>query len=141
MKGFTLLNLLFALLLVALLLGLAYPTYQTYVVRGHHAKVKAMLLENAHFMTRWYAEHGGYRLDSTHMPSLPHTRYPEEGSTLFQVVFVANNVKGNDKRDEFTIRATPSKNTLVAAETLEIDQDGNIQICPVGKPTAVTCHQ
>lgn len=141
MKGYTLLGLLIALLLVAVLLSVAYPSYQAYVIRGHHAKVKAILLENAQFMARWYTERGGYRLDSTHMPGLPHTRYPEEGGALFQIVFVANNVKGNDKRDEFTIRATPSKNTIVAAETVEIDQDGNIQICPVGKPTSVACHQ
>jgi len=58
--GFTVLELLIALLIAGLLLGLAIPSYQRYMLRGQRADAVRMLLSAAACQERIRAANGAY---------------------------------------------------------------------------------
>jgi type IV pilus assembly protein PilE len=54
LSGFTLIELMIAVLVVAVLMAIAYPSYQTHVVKTRRAAAAACTLELAQFMERYY---------------------------------------------------------------------------------------
>lgn len=70
-KGYTLVELLVALSIAAVLVLIAYPTYQKYVRNANLKKAQMALLENARFMGRFYQQKGRFKLNSTTWPDLP----------------------------------------------------------------------
>jgi type IV pilus assembly protein PilE len=61
-KGFTLIELLIALACVALLASLAWPSYQSLIMRSQRAQARASLLQAAHWMERAASANGSYPL-------------------------------------------------------------------------------
>lgn len=59
-SGFTMLEILAALVVVAILAGIAIPSYSAYVVRGQRAAAKVALEQGAQFMERSYTSNGCY---------------------------------------------------------------------------------
>ncbi len=59
-SGFTLLEILIALVLLGVLAAIAIPTYSSYVTRGQRAAAKAALLQSAQFLERNYTTFGSY---------------------------------------------------------------------------------
>lgn len=59
-RGFTVLELLIAMLIAGILLGLAIPSYQRYVLRGQRAEAVRMLLAAAACQERIRAATGAY---------------------------------------------------------------------------------
>jgi len=62
-KGFTLIELMFAIAIIGILLVIALPSYRDYVVRGDRAAARAALLEAQQFMERFYAVNDAYNAD------------------------------------------------------------------------------
>jgi type IV pilus assembly protein PilE len=58
--GFSLLELLVAIAILAVLASVALPTYAEYVARSRRFEARAALLEAAHWMERWRTERGRY---------------------------------------------------------------------------------
>ena len=58
--GFSLLELLVAMVILAVLASIALPTYAEYVARSRRFEARAGLLEAAHWMERWRTERGRY---------------------------------------------------------------------------------
>lgn len=58
--GFSLLELLVAMVILAVLAAIALPTYADYVARSRRFEARAGLLEAAHWMERWRTERGRY---------------------------------------------------------------------------------
>ena len=58
--GFSLLELLVAMAILAVLASIALPTYAEYVARSRRFEARAGLLEAAHWMERWRTERGRY---------------------------------------------------------------------------------
>ena len=54
--GFTLLELMITVIVIAILASIALPSYQDYLRRGYRADAKAALMENAQFMERNFTE-------------------------------------------------------------------------------------
>jgi type IV pilus assembly protein PilE len=122
-RGFSLLELLFVLAIVAIVAGFAFSAYQQHIVRGHQTMAKAALIENAHFMERWYADNGDYRQGSSSWPELP-----VSSTETFDIEFSAS--ANNTEDDHFLIQAKPKKHAAWLGNTfLEIDQSGNIKYC------------
>lgn len=48
-----------------------YPSYRNYVEKAKINAVRAALLENAHFMEKFYLQNGRFKQTSTKWPSLP----------------------------------------------------------------------
>lgn len=59
--GFTLIELMIAVAIVAILASIAVPSYQEYIARSRRAEVKTVLLEAGQWMERHYSEN--YRYD------------------------------------------------------------------------------
>lgn len=61
-RGWTLVELLMAMSIMAVLTAIAWPSYTQYVQRGYRLEAVAALLEAQHFMERYYTAFGRYSL-------------------------------------------------------------------------------
>jgi type IV pilus assembly protein PilE len=61
-QGFTLIELLIALACVALLASLAWPSYQSLILKSQRAQARASLLQAAHWLERAASANGSYPL-------------------------------------------------------------------------------
>lgn len=59
-KGFTLIELIVVVAIIAILASIAYPTYQDSVQKSRRADARAVVLEAAQFMERFYTENFCY---------------------------------------------------------------------------------
>lgn len=59
-RGWTLIELLMVMAIVAVLASVAWPSYTQHVQRGHRLEAVAALLEAQHFMERYYTTFGRY---------------------------------------------------------------------------------
>jgi len=60
MRGFSLMELMIAVLIVGVLAAIAYPTYTDHMNRTRRADGKAALLNMANYMEHYYTENNGY---------------------------------------------------------------------------------
>jgi type IV pilus assembly protein PilE len=60
MRGFTMVEILIVMLVVAILAAIAIPSYSAYIVRGQRSAAKAVLLQTAQAMERYYTANGNY---------------------------------------------------------------------------------
>jgi type IV pilus assembly protein PilE len=67
-KGFTFIEMLIALACVALLASLAWPSYQSLILRSQRAQARASLLQTAHWLERAASANGSYPL-ATDVPA------------------------------------------------------------------------
>lgn len=70
-SGFSLTQLLIVAAMLAILAAISYPAYQIYVKKADLRKAQAVLMENAHFMERFYLQKGSFKQTSTTWPPLP----------------------------------------------------------------------
>lgn len=61
--GFTLIELMIVVAIIAMLAAVALPSYSSYVERGDRAAARAGLLEAQQFMERFYVANDSYALD------------------------------------------------------------------------------
>lgn len=59
-RGFTLLELLVAVTILALLAGIAYPGYTRHVKKAYRAEIVALLSEQAQYLERFYTRNGTF---------------------------------------------------------------------------------
>ncbi|MFC3873619.1 type IV pilin protein [Neisseria musculi] len=71
-KGFTLIELLAAVAVLSVLVMIAVPSYQKYIRDARLNHVRAVLLQNAHFMERFYQQRRSFKQTSTTWPALPY---------------------------------------------------------------------
>lgn len=86
-RGFTLLEVLLCLLLMASLSGMAVWLYREQQHRAERAAVAALLQQNAVFLEQYFSENGSYKASPTSWPPLPHTQYPAQGSASYVLLF------------------------------------------------------
>ena len=110
LKGFTLVELMVAVVIIGIVVAVALPSYQNHVRQSNRAVAKAILFENAQFMERFYtvnnqyvgadgiANTGGDDVDV----ALPLTQSPRTGAV------VQYNISLQAVADAtFTLRAVP----------------------------------
>ncbi len=105
-RGFTLIELMIVVAIVAILAAIAYPSYQDSVRKSRRADARAVLLEAAQFMERRYTENfqAGYTsVNNAALTAAGLGSSPKDGGTAYyniQVVTVAN-------PPSFTLSAQP----------------------------------
>lgn len=112
LKGFTLIELMVAVVIIGIVVAVALPSYQNHVRQSNRAVAKAILLENAQFMERFYtvnnqydatvgadgiANAGGDDVDV----ALPLTQSPRTGAVQYNISLQAV------ADATFTLRAVP----------------------------------
>ncbi len=60
--GWTLVELMMVLAIMGVLAAIAWPSYTTYVQRGHRAEAAAALMDAQNYMERYYTAYGRYSL-------------------------------------------------------------------------------
>ncbi|QEL56784.1 type IV pilin protein [Chromobacterium paludis] len=124
--GFTLLELMIGLAVAALLLSLAVPGYQQYLQRARLEEAKAALLENSHYMQRWYHENGAYHQNGP----LAWPDLPARSTAAFDIGFSsAKPTAENVEQASFIIEARPKPGAGLDEWLLKVDQDGTLRQC------------
>lgn len=59
-RGFTLLELMIVVAIVAILTAIAYPSYRTYILRSHRAEAKEALLQLQLAEEKYFLQNNGY---------------------------------------------------------------------------------
>ena len=94
-KGFTLIEMLIALACVALLASLAWPSYQSLIMRSQRAQARASLLQAAHWLERAASASGSYPLTA----DVPASVLQIDGQHYKMIV--------TSSAQSFTLSATP----------------------------------
>jgi type IV pilus assembly protein PilE len=81
--GFTLIELMIAVVVLALLAAIALPAYFEQLARARRTDAQAALLEDAAYMQHYYAAHNAFT--DTPRPSLPATASPRTGAASYRI--------------------------------------------------------
>lgn len=110
-QGFSLTELMIAVVIVAVLASVAIPSYQDSVRRARRADAKTTLLEASQWMERFYTENNRYdqNLGGTAV-ALPTSlaSSPKEGTTKY---YNLSFVSGSLAQNAYTLRAVPISTT------------------------------
>lgn len=124
-RGFTLIEVMIAALVVSILAAIAYPAYTSQVEKSRRETAKASLLVAAQMMERHYAINYTYAGATTGEEGLILDRSPEEGRAFYNISLA------DLSATTYTVRATP-----IAGGPQEDDQCGILTINQAGEKTA-----
>lgn len=130
-QGFSLIELLITIAIMAILAVVAFPSYQNHVTKTRRADAMSLLLQNAGFMERFYTEKGCYRnrgadnicgsADDTN-PTLPFARSPAEGSKVFYAITL--DAASGSNGGTFLLTADPSGTPQAGDGVLTLNNRG-----------------
>ena len=69
--GFTLVELMVVVAIISIISAIAYPSYRENIRRSNRAEVRALMLENAQFMERFFTENNSYLQTAGAAPTPP----------------------------------------------------------------------
>lgn len=129
-RGFTLIELMITVAIVAILAGIAYPSYKESVARSRRAEAQAILLEASQYMERFYAENYRYDKNTANVAvtdsALFGSRFsksPKEGTaTNYTITLPSATLAGST----YVVKAT-------RAGSMANDKCGNFGINNLGK--------
>ncbi len=84
-NGFTLIELMVTVAILALIVGIALPSYNESVRRARRVDVRNLLLENVHFMERVFTENNRYNLNGGAATVLPTLTSPRQGTVQYNI--------------------------------------------------------
>lgn len=105
-RGFTLIELMIVITIVAILAAIAYPSYQNYILKSRRVDAEGNLLELGQYLERYFTENGRYDQDRGGTAvSLPFNKSPKEGTaTFYNLAFTA----GEPTATTFELSASPA---------------------------------
>ncbi|CDI03873.1 putative Fimbrial protein pilin [Candidatus Competibacter denitrificans Run_A_D11] len=137
-QGFTLIELMIVVVVIAILAAIAYPSYMEQVARGKRTDAKTVMLEAGQVLERRYTECGGYKKKSDCSAAanmgevLPASSQasPKEGATkwyqldasgkttvtdtTFTLVFNPQGSLSSDKCGSFSLSNTGQKQLIIS---------------------------
>ncbi len=118
--GFTLIELMITVAIIAIIAAIAFPLYQNQIEQTRRTTAQSDLLELTQWMERRYSNGFDYR-DAGNNPVLPFNQSPQNGTAFYNISFV-----GNATRDTFTLQAVPTGGQANDdCGTLTLDEQGN----------------
>lgn len=120
-SGFTLIELMIGIAVVAILTTLAVNTYSGYMIRAYRSDVQATLIQGSQYMERIRLENGSYKPGGV-APALPATlaQSPASGTARYSIALNATSAT------TFTLTATPGSSiaTQEICGNLIVDHSG-----------------
>lgn len=101
-RGFTLIELMVAVAMAAVLATIALPSFLEQSARARRSNMQAALLEDAGYMQQYYASHNAF--SDTPAPQLPLAQSPRDGTASYAI---AVSVPASDP-SSFVLTATRS---------------------------------
>lgn len=98
-QGFSLIELMITLAIIAILASLAYPSYQEHVAQGRRGEAMAALMEGAQALERYYSANGRY-LNGGNVAAVFPAQVPATGAARYTIATTIATA------DTFTLRAT-----------------------------------
>lgn len=124
-RGFTLIELMITVAIVAILAAVAYPSYTAYIKRGHRASARSQLLQADQYMKRFYASNDSYSTDRSGAAAALPARLkisPPEAAVDEQLYNITISASSGTS---FTLSATPTGSMSGdKCGTFTIDQTG-----------------
>lgn len=119
--GFSLIELMIAVAVVAILAAIAYPSYQDQLRRSHRASAQAFMMEIANREQQYLLDARNYAVGSTAIASLNLT-IPPDVSPYYTISITPS---APSTPPSYTITATPaSGSSQVADGALTLDHEG-----------------
>ena len=127
-RGITLIELMIAVGIVAILAAVGYPSYMEHVKSTRRGEAKATLLEIAPFMERKFTADGCYKCGSETV-TLPISQVPRDGGNAYYTIALASSASTS-----YQLQASPTG--VMSGDscgTYSLDQTGT------HTPTGATC--
>ncbi|WP_277874220.1 type IV pilin protein [Luteimonas cucumeris] len=124
MRGFTLIELMVVVAVVAILASIALPSYQDSVRKSRRGQAKADLVELAQLLEREHTVRNSYGNDTTDY-DIPFNQSPKTGTAHYTIAL------SNQSANTFTLTATP-------AGSQANDTCGNLTLNQAGAKTPAT---
>ena len=127
-RGITLIELMIAVGIVAILAAVGYPSYMEHVKSTRRGEAKATLLEIAQFMERKFTADGCYKCGSETV-TLPISQVPRHGGNAYYTIALASSACAS-----YQLQASPTG--VMSGDscgTYSLDQTGT------HTPAGVTC--
>ncbi len=129
--GFTLLELMITVVVVAILAAIAYPTYIEQIAKGKRAEAQATLLAGQQWMERFYSENYRYDVNSAGTAVIDNSqflaRFSQSPPDTTQAALY-NLAVSTPTRDSYTITATRA-----ASRAMGQDRCGDFSIDNLGR--------
>lgn len=114
-RGFTLIELMIAVVIIGILASIALPAYQQYVLRAARAEAQAILMETAQFMERYHTTNNSYE-DAALLSNVS----PKTGNVRYNISF-----NGTPTATAYTLQAVPTgAQSSDTCGTLTVTQTG-----------------
>lgn len=147
-NGFTLIEMMITVAIIAILASIAFPSYQSSILKSRRADAKSVLLQAANWMERYYAINHRYDQDingvsvtsssaTTAFPQSGFTKSPMNSSTYYYDISLSNVTQTT-----FTLTATPVSTTNQikdACKNLTLNQAGTKSVAGGATLTADQC--
>jgi type IV pilus assembly protein PilE len=118
-QGFTLIELMIVVAVIAILSALVYPSYKEYVAKSRRAEAKTVLLSAQQWMERFYTENFRYDqnsagtavTDSSQFPArFSVSPMPGQGAAVYDISVIVT----AGTRDVYSVKATRKAGTSMA---------------------------
>jgi len=115
-RGFTILELLIVMGIIAILAAMAFPAYDAYLRKGSRAAAQSYMMQISGKQAQYLLDARNYAVGSTAIADLGLTEPPEV--TPFYTVVVENSAGGTTVTTppSFRVRATPKSGTRQASD-------------------------
>jgi len=124
-KGFTLIELMIAVAVVGILVGIAYPSYQAHIRKGHRAAAQSFMVEVANRQAQYLLDARSYAVGASALTDLTVTLPANVGAYYNIAVETSTGGTTPSLPPTFRVRATPKTGTVQASDgELILGHDG-----------------
>lgn len=123
LRGFTLIEMMIVVVIIGIVASIAYPSYNSYILKSRRAAAQADLTELSQWLERQFTANMSYQKEGG-APNLPFTQSPKQGPAYYTIRF-----NGAVTHQNYELLAEPVGPQLK-------DQCGNLRLSRSGAKSA-----